>query len=397
MGSVRRRGDYYFIDYRVNGHRVRKKIGSSKKLAELAVHDIELKIARREIGFVEKDSDLDGLFDRFLRYSRTNHSPGTTKRYREILNNFRAFLKLHPTITRVEHLEPRVFEDYKTFRREGNGAARIRTDLQGHGVRPVKTRTVNTEVKTLRTMFNFGIEWNLVRENPTKGVRMLKEVDMAQPRFLSEEECQTLIAACDEVLRPIVITLLNTGMRRGELMHLEWPDVDFDRAMIHIRSKPQWKWHPKTTNRDIPLNETAFRLLRELHGKRRKDTKLVFPDEAGRPYQRNRLRMMLISTAKRAGLKDVTKLHSLRHTFASHLVMGGVDLPSVQRLMGHADIETTMIYSHLAPDHLQGAIEKLSFGQKRPSWAPDGQHTPASSHPMPKPPSPRPQSLCNGL
>ncbi len=57
----------------------------------------------------------------------------------------------------------------------------------------------------------------------------------------------------------------------------------------------------------------------------------------------------------------VTKIHSLRHAFASHLVMSGVDLLTVQKLMGHSDIQTMMIYSHLAPDHLNGAIEKLSF------------------------------------
>jgi len=372
MGSVRKRGDIYFIDYRVNGHRVRKKIGPAKKLAELALHDIEVKIAKREIGILEKDSTLEELFERFFRYSRTNHSPGTTKRYLEIVNNFRAFLKLHPYITRVEHLEPRVFEDFKTFRREGHGAARVRTDLrvEGHGTRPIKTRTVNSEVKTLRTIFNYGIKWNLVRENPTKGVQMLKTVDAAQPRFLTKEECQLLLDHCDETLRPIVLTFLNTGMRRGELLHLEWSDVDFERRVIRICNKAFW--HPKTTERDIPMNETVHRTLLGLHAKRRKDTTFVFPAEDGKPYERNRLRAKLISVAKKCGLKDVTKLHALRHTFASWLVMSGVDLPTVQRLMGHADIATTMIYSHLAPNHLKQAVEKLSFTENEPAWARDG-------------------------
>ena len=65
--------------------------------------------------------------------------------------------------------------------------------------------------------------------------------------------------------------------------------------------------------------------------------------------------------AKEAGIKDLTTLHALRHTFASQLVMKGVDLPTVQKLMGHSDIQTTMIYSHLSPDHLADVVDKLPF------------------------------------
>jgi len=69
----------------------------------------------------------------------------------------------------------------------------------------------------------------------------------------------------------------------------------------------------------------------------------------------------MIQIAKQAGIEDLTKLHTLRHTFASHLVMQGVDLPTVKKLMGHSDIQTTMIYAHLAPDHLADAVDKLAF------------------------------------
>jgi site-specific recombinase XerD len=103
-------------------------------------------------------------------------------------------------------------------------------------------------------------------------------------------------------------------------------------------------------------------LLQEISGKSRKPT----PDDyvfkvkaAGR--SRNWMREQLIKIATKAGISDLTKLHTLRHTFASHLVMKGVDLPTVMKLMGHSDIQTTMIYAHLAPDHLAGAVNKLDF------------------------------------
>ena len=67
------------------------------------------------------------------------------------------------------------------------------------------------------------------------------------------------------------------------------------------------------------------------------------------------------NAAKAAGIESLTKVHTLRHTFASHLVMKGVDLPTVKKLMGHSDIQTTMVYAHLAPDHLAEAVDRLEF------------------------------------
>ena len=76
---------------------------------------------------------------------------------------------------------------------------------------------------------------------------------------------------------------------------------------------------------------------------------------------KTKLRTKLIKIAKQAEIQDLTRLHTLRHTFASHLVMQGVDLPTVMKLMSHADIQTTMIYAHLASDHLAEAVNKLTF------------------------------------
>lgn len=86
----------------------------------------------------------------------------------------------------------------------------------------------------------------------------------------------------------------------------------------------------------------------------------VFPiTDSGRSL--NWIRRELIKTAQKAGMEDTTKVHTLRHTFASHLVMSGADLPTAGKLLGHTDIATTMIYAHLAPDHVANAVTKLPF------------------------------------
>ena len=174
------------------------------------------------------------------------------------------------------------------------------------------------------------------------------------------KECQLLLESSPDELRNIFYVFLNTGMRKAELENLEWADIDFRRRKIKIRRKEFW--NPKTGEREIPMNQGTWDLLKKLKAESDKglQSNFVFPAKDGGKIK-EKLRRQLIRIAEKAKIKDLTKIHSLRHTYASHLVMKGVDLPTVQRLMGHSDIQTTMIYSHLAPDHLADAVEKLDF------------------------------------
>jgi len=342
VAKLRQRPDgVYFLDYIANGKRYRKSVGKSKKLAQQALTVVESKIIKNEFGLLETDQSLNKLFIEFLKYSKTNHAPATQKRYRAIINNLETFLEGYPYLTKISQLNPKTFEDYKTFRK-GGGAS---------------NKTMNIELQTIRSMFNLAVDWGYVKENPTKGVRTLKEDNHKKPRFLSREECKVLLKNCGEELHPIFFTFLYTGMRKGELEHLTWDDVDFGRKKIKIRVKE--KWRPKTTEREIPMNAELLALLKK-HKAQTKDGEYVF-NKQGKQYEPNALRKKLIRVTKKCGLKDVTKLHTLRHTFASQLVMKGVDLPTVKKLMGHANIDTTMIYSHLADEHVDRAVDKLNF------------------------------------
>ena len=108
------------------------------------------------------------------------------------------------------------------------------------------------------------------------------------------------------------------------------------------------------------MNDALYDLLQRLRPGKSKQKGYVFSSPDGGKLK-TKLREKLIQIAKKAELKDLTKVHTLRHTFASQLVMSGVDLPTVKKLMGHSDIQTTMIYAHLAADHLADAVNKLSF------------------------------------
>lgn len=156
-------------------------------------------------------------------------------------------------------------------------------------------------------------------------------------------------------------TFVLTGMRSGELVNLEWEDLNFAQGLIHIRNKEFWQ--PKRRHeRDIPIHSELVPLLKQHMKEKQERSRFVFCNGGGRQFSENGLRRALAKVAKKSSFSDVTKIHTLRHTFGSQLVMQGVDLPTVADLMGHKDIETTMIYVHRTPDHLARSVNRLRGG-----------------------------------
>ncbi|MCK9554952.1 tyrosine-type recombinase/integrase [bacterium] len=302
--------------------------------------DIEVKLAKNEIGIIEKDHQLNKLFEEFLNYTKTNNAPVTHRRYHAIINNFKNYIKQYPFITKISHLSPKLLEDYKSHRKE-LGAS---------------NRTVNMELQMIKTTLNLAIKWGYSKENPAINIRFLKEDKNKKARFLSKEECQILLEKCDKSLYPIFYTFLYTGMRKAELENLKWDDIDFERRKIKIRIKDDWR--PKSSEREIPISNGLYDVLKKQENL--KKGPYVF-HYAGDKIPPNSLRKKLLRITKKCGFPEVTKIHTLRHTFASHLVMNGVDLPTVKKLMGHSDIAITMIYSHLTDDHVDKAVERLDF------------------------------------
>jgi len=222
-----------------------------------------------------------------------------------------------------------------------------------------KPATANCLLSTLKHMFTKAVEWDMVEEEVLKRIRKVKflEDNNKRLRYLSKEECQDLINACDKHLRPIVVTALNTGMRKSEILNLRWDNVDLKHGFILLdRTK-------NGERREIPINDTLRTTLDGLI--RHLDTPYVFYDPAtGKPYQD--IKRSFNSALRRAGIRDF-HFHDLRHTFASHLVMAGVDLTTVKELLGHKTLTMTLRYAHLAPAHKMQAVkvlDQMSSAQK---------------------------------
>lgn len=341
MGTVRKIGKNWWIDYRLDGKRYRKRIGKYKEIAKLALADIEVKIARSRAGFAILDKKLSEYVPQFLSYIRIHSKPLTLKRYVPIVRNFTEFLEALPEPpVRLSKVTPSIIEQYKL-----------------HRLNFIKPQTINFELTFLHHFFRYACEMKYIKDNPTQNIRKIRRPKRKAPRFLSKEEVSALLGQCDNRynLEYIVKILLNTGMRWGELRNLEWSDIDWNERVIHIRIKEDWS--PKGgTERKVPINKIAEEILLSLSKKNR----WVLTTTTGSQIRHQHTRERLMKACQKAQLSDVT-LHILRHTFASHLVMAGVDLATVSKLLGHKDISTTMIYSHLSQDHLRGAVEKLEF------------------------------------
>ena len=178
-----------------------------------------------------------------------------------------------------------------------------------------------------------------------RGVRFLKE-DNRRLRHLTSEEIEKLIENCTEYLKPIVITAIHTGMRKGEILKLKWKNIDFEQQLISVTETKSGR------PREIPMNNFLTETLKSVKFM----GEYVFCRSDGTRFQN--IRKSFETAVEKANLKDCT-FHTLRHTFASLLVMGGVDLTTVKELMGHKSIEMTLRYAHLAPDHKRFAVEVL--------------------------------------
>ena len=175
-------------------------------------------------------------------------------------------------------------------------------------------------------------------------------------RYLTKEQARTALKAADERLKPILETFLHTGLRRDELIHLTWADIDFKNKVLSVQAKDGW--HPKDYEvRHIPMTDRLIKVL-QAHPKR--DGSYIFRNGGGHILDGNVLSRDFRVLFRRCGIKNAS-VHILRHTFARHLVMNGADIYTVQKLLGHSSIKTTEIYAHLAPDYLRSAIQKLEY------------------------------------
>ena len=310
--SVFKKKGAWWIDYYADGRRKRERIGgpltmAMKKVASDTLAKRKVEIAENK--FMDRKKEPKGTFsklaDLYSNWAKTNHRGfESSTRYR-----IDQFAKKFGNL-RLKDISPLQIDSFILER-----------------VSVVKPATINREVGVLRHMFEKAIEWDLVQENPLQHVRPL-HVEDKRLRFLSKEEIVRLLEAVDENLYPILQIALNSGLRRGEIFKLQWKDVVFKNRFIRVADSKNGE------SREIPMNRTLGETLKQIP--RRLSVPFVFPGKTGNGLVN--IRRPFLKALKVAQIDDF-RFHDLRHTFASHLVMSGVDLTTVKELMGHKSVE----------------------------------------------------------
>lgn len=249
----------------------------------------------------------------------------------------------------------------------------------------IKPATVNRDISPLKAALTRAVDWGLIENNPLSRIKPQKVDSHGVIRYLADDEEERLRDALDyreerlrlerdsanawrkirgytllpdlrklpfaDYLKPMVILDLHTGLRRGELFNLKWEDVDLNHAMLTVKGAGA----KSGQTRHIPLNAEALDTLSRWKTQS-KDSELVFPGKGGKRF--NNVDSSWEKLMKDANITDF-RFHDLRHTFASRLVMAGVDLNTVRELLGHSDIKMTLRYAHLAPEVKANAVARL--------------------------------------
>jgi integrase len=208
----------------------------------------------------------------------------------------------------------------------------------------VKPGTVAKEMSVLKHCLKLACEWELLHENPAAGARLPK-LPAGRTKYLTPGELKAAIEAAPEWMRATMAFAACTGVRRGEMLSLQWMDVDMANRRLYLR---------ETKNgvlRILPLSEFALRVLRSLPEGAGGDTVFAGVDAA-------RLSVYTRRIFHGLGIPDAS-FHTLRHTAASWLVMEGVDLYAVGQILGRKTPRMTQRYAHLSPNYMAGAVSKL--------------------------------------
>jgi len=344
MAKLFKRGKIWSVTFYLGGKRHRKSLGRDKKRAEAAFKEIVYKLSRNEFQESRK-IPLAHYVEEFLEYAKSRLSEKTHLNYSIALGHLKSYLSEKEGVKWLQDLDIGLLDRYVAFR------LKCPSPHKKEGT--VERSTVNTELKGIKRFCNRAVELGYLRESPARKVKLLATA-RKNPRFFDEEEAALILNDCkDERIREIYLVLLYTGMRVGELVNLEWEDIDFVRRTIAVRPKAFWK--PKgNEERLIPMHDAVFYSLFA----REKKSRWVFVGAAGEKIKIHTLETRFRRQLKRLGIPEAT-LHTWRHTFASYLTMRTGNIRAVQKLLGHKSLRTTEIYSHLSDRHLHGVVGQL--------------------------------------
>ena len=369
----------YYLYYRLNGKQVNYLLGADGQITPAQARDlaknkmaevtkgIDVQVVKKqakEKERVSKLSTLEAFVDQKYEPWLETRNAKTSKQ--AILSLKAAF----PSFLNMQLSEITAWEVEK-----------LRTEMK---LAKLKPASINRRLNTLKGCLSRAVEWEIIPSHDLNKVKALK-VDNSKVRYLDkleEANLRTALRSRDQkikaernsanrfraernyelladlskqtfadYLEPVVLLAMNTGMRRGEILSLEWQNVDLTNRNLTIISENA----KSGKTRHIPLNTEAYETLKNWKQDSSKNG-YVFTGQNGKPLLE--IRKSWTSVLEEAKISNF-RFHDLRHHFASKLVMASVDLNTVRELLGHSELTMTLRYAHLAPEHKAAAVNLI--------------------------------------
>lgn len=215
-------------------------------------------------------------------------------------------------------------------------------------------------VSALRGFYKFLMVDGHLKDSPAENLE-LPQKGLYLPKFLNQTEIDQLLATPDVSTetglrdRALLELMYACGLRVSEAVDLKLSDIDIDAGILTTTGKG-------SKTRRVPVGSSAVEWLKSYLAQRRKrediEIQNLFVNSSGQPLNRQLIYKLVRESGEKAGLKDISP-HTLRHSFATHLVQNRADIRSVQQMLGHADISTTQIYTHMTDTHLRKSYERF--------------------------------------
>jgi len=287
---------------------------------------------------------MSGQVDQFLNFlkSEKNASPHTVKNYQIDLREFFAFIK-QKAVSEVTYLDVRAFL----------------AEMKSRGF---SKSTMSRKLACVRSFFKFLARENVLVANPASGIATPKR-DKRLPSFLNDDEISKLLEAPSKTTweerrdKAILETLYSSGLRVSELVGLNHEDLDLNGGLVRVRGKGK-------KERIVPVGRLALEAIQTYLQKRSPKPcneaikKPLYINRLGSRLTDRSIRRVILKYARRIALNKEISPHTLRHSFATHLLDRGADLRSVQELLGHENLSTTQIYTHVTTKRLKEAYDQ---------------------------------------
>lgn len=291
--------------------------------------------------------DINDAIELFLEYKAVEEGLNIKSTIPDYKDDFKVFLKYFPNIKTVDDLNDELIDNF----------------IYEQSLNDLKSSTISRRISTIKNFFLF-LENEKIATNLVKEV-ILPKKEKHIPTFLSIDEIKNLLSVFDETKpteyrdKTMVLVMYSAGLRVSELINLEKKSINFEEKLITLKGKGN-------KERFVPLNYIALEYLNNYLSQNKnnkvfsKSKYLFINKKDGKPLTRQYFFIELNKYAKRAGIDKKISPHTLRHSFATHLLENGADLRVVQELLGHSKIETTQIYTHLSTKKILDALDLYS-------------------------------------